>query len=48
LCKEKRVQLNWVNLMNPYIRRWQKLYIHLAEVHLGKSIFTPCGSKHAD
>jgi hypothetical protein len=30
------------------IRRWQKLFTHLAEAHLGKSIFTPCGSKHAD
>ena len=48
LCKEKRMQLNWINLMIPYIRRWQKLYTHIVEAHLGKSNFTPCGSKHAD
>jgi hypothetical protein len=48
LYKEKRVQLNWVNLMIPYIRRWQKPYTHLAKAHLGKSIFIPYGSKHVD
>jgi hypothetical protein len=47
LCKEKRVVKlgQFDDSIHPSLA---KLYTHLVEAHLGKSIFTPCGSKHVD